>query len=114
MEQQVRAVLRQAVDDVNSAPHLMPGIRLDVDLEFIPAHDSFAASRAGTLLALPALGLCGAGSTKRYNAHPSVCPICPLRQRAAGLMLWARRVGAIDRLLHGRRRSSAGPQLGTQ
>jgi len=73
MEQQVRAVLRQAVDDVNSAPHLMPGIRLDVDLEFIPAHDSFAASKAGTLLALPALGLCGAGSTKRYGVRLSVC-----------------------------------------
>ena len=33
----------------------------------------------------------------------SVCPIYqPLQQRAAGLLLWARRVGDIDRLLHGR------------
>ena len=47
VEQQVRAVLRQAVDDVNSNPRLMPGIRLQVDLEFTPAYDSFAASRAG-------------------------------------------------------------------
>jgi len=29
-----------------------------------------------------------------------------VQQRAAGLLLWARRVGDIDRLLHGRRRSS--------
>ena len=36
----------------------------------------------------------------------SVCPIRPLQQRAAGLLLWARRAGDIDRLLHGRRRSS--------
>jgi len=45
---------------------------------------------------------------------PSVCPIFPLQQRAAGLLLWARRVGDIDRLLHGRRRSSTGPQHGVQ
>jgi len=99
MEQQVRAVLRQAVDDVNSAPHLMPGIRLDVDLEFIPAHDSFAASRAGTLLALPALGLCGAGSTKRYGVRLSLS--VPARAHssnsaAGGLLPWARRAGDID------------------
>jgi len=49
VEQQVRAVLTQAVDDVNSNPHLLPGIRLHVDLEFFPAYDSFAASRAGNL-----------------------------------------------------------------
>jgi len=30
----------------------------------------------------------------------------PLRQRTAGLLLWARRVGDVDRLLHGRRRRS--------
>jgi len=47
VEQEVRAVLRQAVDDVNSNPHLLPDIRLEFDLEFIPAYDSFAASRAG-------------------------------------------------------------------
>ena len=97
MEQQVRAVLRQAVDDVNSAPHLMPGIRLDVDLEFIPAHDSFAASRAGTLLALPALGLCGAGSTKRYGVRLSVPARAHSSNSAAGgLLPWARRAGDID------------------
>jgi len=34
----------------------------------------------------------------------SVCPIYqPLQQRAAGLLLWARRAGDIDRLLHDRR-----------
>ena len=49
IEQQVRAVLRQAVDDVNSNPHLLPDIRIDFDLEFIPAYDSFAASRAGNI-----------------------------------------------------------------
>jgi len=43
-----------------------------------------------------------------------VCPICPLQQRAAGLLLWARWVGDIDRVLHDRHRSSMGPQHGTQ
>jgi len=43
---------------------------------------------------------------------PSVCPIRPLQQRATGLLLWARRVEDIDRMLHGRRRSSTGPQHG--
>jgi len=38
----------------------------------------------------------------------SVCPIRPLQQRAAGLLLWARQAGDIDRLLHGWRRSSMG------
>jgi len=47
LEQQVRAVMTQAVDDVNSSPHLLPDIQLHVDLEFVPAYDSFAASRAG-------------------------------------------------------------------
>jgi len=46
------------------------------------------------------------------RVRPSVCPIRPLQQRAAGLLLWARRAGDIDRLLHGRRRSSTGPQHG--
>jgi len=32
----------------------------------------------------------------------------------AGLLLSARRVGDIDRLLHGRRRSSTGPPHGAQ
>ena len=32
----------------------------------------------------------------------------------AGLLLWARRVGDIDRLLHGRRCSSTAPQHGEQ
>jgi len=45
----------------------------------------------------------------------SVCPIHPLKQHAAGLLLlWARRVEDIDRLLHGLRRTSTGPQHGAQ
>jgi len=37
---------------------------------------------------------------KRYRVRPSVCPIRPLQQRAAGLLLWARwNVGDIERLL---------------
>jgi len=43
----VRSVMMRAVDDVNADPHLLPGIRLHFDLEFIPPYDSFAASRAG-------------------------------------------------------------------
>ena len=35
--------------------------------------------------------VCGAGSTKRYCVRPSVRPIRPLQQRAAGLLLWSRR-----------------------
>jgi len=42
----------------------------------------------------------------RLSVCPSVCPSCSLQQRAAGLLLRARRVGDIDRLLHCRRRSS--------
>jgi len=44
---------------------------------------------------------------------PSVCPIRPVKQRAARLLLWAQRAGDIDRLLHGGRRNSTtqhGPQ----
>jgi len=37
----------------------------------------------------------------------SVCPILPL------LLLWARRSGDIDRLLHGRRSAAGAPQHGT-
>jgi len=47
---------------------------------------------------------------KRSGVRPSVCPICPLQQRAAGLLLWARWVGDNDRLLHGRCLSSTGLQ----
>jgi len=45
---------------------------------------------------------------------PSVCAIRLVQQRAAGLLLWARPAGDIDRLLHSRRRSSTGPQYGAQ
>jgi len=34
--------------------------------------------------------------------RPSDCPIRPLYAAAAGLLLWARQPGDIDRLLHGR------------
>ena len=36
---------------------------------------------------------------KLYGVRLSVCPIRLLQQRAAGLLLWVRRVGDIDRLL---------------
>ena len=52
--------------------------------------------------------VCTAGSMNRHGVRPSVppsvCPIRPLQQRAAGLLLWARRV---DRSLHGRLGSSS-------
>jgi len=32
---------------------------------------------------------------------PSVCPIHPPQQHVVGLLLWAPRVGDMDRLLHG-------------
>jgi len=32
------------------------------------------------------------------SVRPSVCPIRPLQQRAARLLLWARQVAEIDRL----------------
>ena len=41
--------------------------------------------------------------------RPSGRPIRPLHAAAAGLLLWARRAGDIDRLLHGREKVSAGP-----
>ena len=38
------------------------------------------------------------------GVRPSVCPIIrPPHATAAGLLLWARWAGDIDRLLHGRR-----------
>jgi len=44
---------------------------------------------------------------KQYDVRPSVrpfvCPIRPLQQCAVGLLLWARHVGNIDRLLQQRR-----------
>jgi len=43
---------------------------------------------------------CGAGSMKLSGVRLSVRPII-----AAGLLLWARRPGDVDRLLHGRRLS---------
>ena len=65
------------------------------------------------LLALCAeQGLCNGRVSVSKN--PSVCPIHPLQQRAAGLLLWARRVGDIDRLLHGQHHSSMEPQHGAQ
>ena len=47
---------------------------------------------------------------KLYGVRLSVCPIRQLLQRTAGLLLWARWAGDIDRLLHGRHRSSTEPQ----
>jgi len=52
----------------------------------------------------------------RCNRTVSFRPssIRPLQQRAAGLLLWVRQLADIDRLLHGRRRSSTVPQHGAQ
>ena len=47
---------------------------------------------------------------KRYGVRPSVRPIRLLQQRVAGELMWAWRVGDIDRLLHGWRCSSTRPQ----
>jgi len=33
--------------------------------------------------------VCIAGSMKQYGVCPSICPIHPLQQRVAGLLLWA-------------------------
>jgi len=53
-----------------------------------------------------------ASSDSVLSARLSVCPVRPLQQRAAGLLLWARWVGDIERLLHSSGRSSTGPQHG--
>ena len=51
----------------------------------------------------------------RLFVRPSVRPIIrPLHATAPGLLLWARRAGNIDRLLHGRRSAAAAPQQGAQ
>ena len=51
----------------------------------------------------------------RLFVRPSVRPIIrPLHATAPGLLLWARRAGNIDRLLHGRRSAAAAPQHGAQ
>jgi len=44
---------------------------------------------------------------RQYGVPTFVCPIRKLQQRTAGLLLWARRVGDIDRLLQ-QRRANAG------
>jgi len=46
---------------------------------------------------------------QRYGVCTSVCPIRPLQQRAAGLLLWAPRAGDIDRLLLGASAAGAAP-----
>ena len=52
---------------------------------------------------------------KRYGVRLSVClSVCsirPLQQRVAGLLLWARRVGDINRLLQQRRANAASATL---
>ena len=57
--------------------------------------------------------ICGAGSMKWYGVRPSVCPSVPAwassrKPVAAGLLLWARRAGDINRLLRQRQRRSTG------
>ena len=67
------------------------------------------------LLALLALqqDLCICPSA-RLSVYPSVSPSNPPHAAAAGLLLWARLPGGIDRLLHGRRSAAAAPQHGAQ
>ena len=56
------------------------------------------------LLVLPARKVCGAGFMKRHGVRPSVPAWAySCRPAAAGLLLWARRAGDIDRLLQQRR-----------
>jgi len=57
-------------------------------------------------------GLCNGTVSVRLSVCPSLWPIRPLQQRAAGLLLWARRVGDIDRLLHSRRSAAAAGECG--
>jgi len=47
--------------------------------------------------------VCEAGSMNRYGVRPSVCPICPLQQRAVGFAAVGPVAGDIDRLLQQRR-----------
>ena len=51
--------------------------------------------------------VCGAGSMQLSDIHPSVCPIRLPHANAAGLLLWARRPGYIDKLLHGQQSVAA-------
>jgi len=44
------------------------------------------------------------------GVRPFARLIRPPHHAAAGLLLWARRAGDIDRLLHGRRSAAAAPQ----
>ena len=51
--------------------------------------------------------VCGTRSAIMSSVRLSVCPIVrPPHSAAAGLLLWARRAGDSDRLLHGRAHSS--------
>jgi len=47
---------------------------------------------------------------KLLVVRPSVCLFVAPHDAAAGLLLWARRAGDIDRLLHGRRSTAAASQ----
>jgi len=51
---------------------------------------------------------------KLPGVRPSVCPSSHHAAAAAGLLLWARRAGDIDRLLHGWRSAAVAPQHGAQ
>jgi len=52
-----------------------------------------------------------AGCVTETELRLSVCPIRPPYAAAAGLLLWARRVEDIDRLLHGRRENAGSAML---
>ena len=71
------------------------------------AEDHIVSS--SSILALPTYRLCAEQGLCicRASVRPSVCrllSVCPIRppHAAAGLLLWARRPGDIDRLLHGK------------
>jgi len=67
------------------------------------------------LLALPAWYAEQGPSNCRASVCLSVRPVTrPPDAAAAGLLLWTRQAGDINRLLHSRRSSAAAPQHGAQ
>jgi len=52
-------------------------------------------------------------TVRRPSIRPTVCPIRPPHAAAAGLLLWTRRAGDVDRLLPGGQQQPR-PQHGAQ
>ena len=69
----------------------------------ISKHVGLLASLGASLFFCTDGIVCGALSMKRSFVCPSICPIRRRHAAAAGLLLWARRAGDIDRLLRQRR-----------